>query len=223
MRRRWLVIAGAAVAAALWFAGLKLARHAEFFRVRRVEFVGIRYLSPDSALSVLALPKAVSVFDDLSALQKRAQRIPGVASAQIGRRLPGTLVVRVQERVPVALVASGGVLRLMDSRGVILPFDPLRSAPDLPVAASATPAIGGLLAAVHIADPALFRLVTAVQMRGNDVALTVRGKQFIFRPGASIEEMHAVTLVAADLAGKGLGFQELDGRFSGVVIVRGGA
>ena len=223
MKRRWRVLGAVGVATALWFGGPLLARRGDFFRVRRVEFAGLRYQSPAAALTALALPRRVSLFDDLSAIRARALRIPGVRTAEIGRRLPGTLVVRVQERVPVALVPRGGLLRLMDASGAVLPFDPARSAPDLPVAATATPAIGQLLATVRRMDPALFAKVTAARMRGADVALTVQGRQFLFRPDASIEEMRAVTLVAADLAGKGLPFDELDGRFAGYVIVRGGA
>lgn len=222
MKWPWWV-GGALLLPALWFGGPAAARQLDFFRVRRVEFVGLRYGSPDVALAKLALPRQLNLFADLAAIERRASAIPGVRSAKVGRRLPGTLVVSVRERVPVALVPSNGSLGLMDAAGKVLPFDPARSAPDLPVAATAAPQIGKLLAAMRRLDPALFAEVTAARLRGADVALTVKGRQFIFRPDASIEEMRAVTLVAADLTAKGQAFDELDGRFAGAVVVRGGA
>ncbi|HET8634135.1 MAG TPA: FtsQ-type POTRA domain-containing protein [Gemmatimonadales bacterium] len=221
---KWLWWLGGALAVpALWLGGPLVARQVDFFRVRRVEFAGLRYGSPEAALARLALPRTLNLFEDLAAVEKRANAIPGVRSAQVSRRLPGTLVVTLQERVPVALVPSGGSLRLMDAGGKVLPFDPARSAPDLPVAATAAPQIGRLLASVRRLDPALFGKVTAAGLRGTDVALTVEGRQFIFRPDASIEEMRAVTLVASDLTARGQAFDELDGRFAGCVVVRGGA
>ena len=220
-RLRWL--AGALLVPVLWFGGPLAARKLDFFRVRRVEFVGLRYGSPETALRKLALPRELNLFADLAAVERHAAAIPGVRSVRVGRRLPGTLVITVRERVPVALVPNNGSLRLMDATGKVLPFDPVRSAPDLPVAATAAPQIGQLLATVRRVDPALFSEVTAARLRGTDVALTVKGRQFIFRPDASIEEMRAVTLVASDLTARGQAFDELDGRFSGSVVVRGGA
>ena len=214
---------GAALVPALWFGGPVAARQLDFFRVRRVEFEGLRYGSPEAALARLALPRELNLFENLAAVERRAAAIPGVRTAHVGRRLPGTLVVTLQERLPVALVPSGGSLRLMDAAGKVLPFDPSRSAPDLPVAATAAPQIGRLLASVRRLDPKLFGKVTAARLRGTDVALTVDGRQFVFRPDASIEEMRAVTLVASDLTAKGQAFSELDGRFAGCVVVRGQA
>lgn len=221
---KWLWwVGGALLVPGLWFGGPVVARQIDFFRVRRVEFVGLRYGSPAAALAKLALPGKFNLFEDLAGVERRAGTIPGVRAASVSRRLPGTLVVKLQERAPIALVPSGGTLRLMDAAGVVLPFDPARSAPDLPVAATAAPQIGQLLASVRRLDPALFAEVTAARLRGTDVALTVKGRQFVFRPDASIEEMRAVTLVASDLASRGQAFDELDGRFAGCVVVRGGA
>lgn len=221
---KWLWwLTGALAVPAFWLGAPRVAREIDFFRVRRVEFAGLRYGSAEDMLARLALPRALNLFEDLDQVERRARAIPGVKSAEVRRRLPGTLVVRLQEREPVALVPSDGSLRLMDAAGKVLPFDPARSAPDLPVAASAAPQIGRLLASVRRLDPALFGHVTAARLRGTDVALTVDGRQFILRPDASIEEMRAVTLVASDLAARGQAFDELDGRFAGCVVVRGGA
>lgn len=223
MKRRWIVAGGALVALGAWFGGPPLARRLDFFRVRRVEFVGLRYQSPDTVLRKLNLPAGLNVFDPLAPIGVRATKQLGIRSARVTRRLPGTLVIRVTERVPVALVPVDGMLQLMDATGTVLPYDPTRSGPSLPVAAEASRKIGQLLGSVRRGDPALFARVTAAAMRGADVALTVDGRRMLLRPDASIEEMRAVTQVAADLTGKGQTFDELDGRFAGYVVVRGGA
>ena len=221
MKRRWVWLGAAAAVAAAWFGGPPLLRKAEFFRVRRVEFVGLRYQAADSALKALKLPRRLSVFDDLDAIRARARRIPGIRSAEVGRRLPGTLVVRVEERAPVALVTTRQGLRLMDASGALLPFDPVRSAPDLPVADTATAAIGQLLSAIRRVQPGLFRRIAVAGMAGRGVAVTADGHRYLFRRDASNQEMRAVMLVAADLTRKGRTFGELDGRFTGYVVVRG--
>jgi hypothetical protein len=112
-------------------------------------------------------------------------------------------------------------MALMDSAGRILPFDPARAAPDLPIAERADERIGRLLRRVQQLDPALFARVTWAGRSRNDVVLVVDGRRLIFRPGASAEEMRAVTAVAKDLARKGRSYTELDGRFAGQVVVRG--
>src|SRR6185437_12572270 len=81
-----------------------LMRRMEFFRVRRVEIVGARYLSPSDILSRLHV-------DTTASLVARVAAHPEIQSVAIRRKLPGTLVVIVTERVPVALVPTSGGLR----------------------------------------------------------------------------------------------------------------
>lgn len=223
-RRALLVGAGVVALAGLGIAGPRTARKLEFFRVRRIEFRGIRYLSPRALAQSLRLRPRASVFDDPVPLERRVLRVPGVLKATVGRRLPGTLVVAITEATPVALVGRGGALGLMDSAGRVLPFDPVRAGPDLPVLAAPDPKVGALLRRVQEFDPALFaRVQSAAPYGSGDVALTVDGGRLIFRPDATLEEMRGVTAVAQDLARRGLRYQELDGRFSGQVVVRGSA
>ena len=221
MTRRWQIGAGTLAALALWTGGPWLGRRVEFFRIRRVEFVGMRYLSPEATAVALRLPPGASVFDDLAPLARRATQVPGILHAEAGRRIPGTLVVRIRERQPVALTPRGGRLALMDSAGRVLPYDPARSATDLPIAARPDARVGGLLRRVQMLDPALFARVATADRAGDDVVLVVDGRRMLFRPDASAEEMGAVMAVAQDLARKGQAYAELDGRFAGYVIVRG--
>lgn len=221
MKRRWLALGGAALGAALWFGGPGLGRKLEFFRVRRVEFAGMHHLKPAVALPALGLGPDASIFDNLDPVAGRAARIGGVQAAEAGRRFPGTLVVRLREIPPVALVPRGSRLALMDSAGRVLPYDPAHSAPDLPIAATADARVGRLLRRVMRLDPALFARVTTAARAGEDVVLVVDGRRLLFRPDASVEEMRAVTAVAQDLVRKGERYTELDGRFTGYVVVRG--
>lgn len=223
--RRWLVIGGLVVALAIWFGAPTVARRLDFFRVRRIEFVGMRYVAPKAALAALALPQRASIFDDLDSIAVRAAATPGVQRAEVGRRLPGTLIVRVVEVPAVALVpgpsGAGGRLALMDSAGQLLPYDPLLSTPDLPVAAGSDARIGRLLREVQRLDPGLFDRIASASRAGDDVALVVDGRRLLFRPDASLKEMRAVMAVAQDLARKGRRYAELDGRYAGYVVVRG--
>ena len=222
----WYVLGAVALAAAAWFGTKPLARRMSFFRVRRVEFVGLRFGSPPATLAALRIPRSLSVFDDLRPIERRALALPGVNRARVGRRLPATLRIELEERQPVALapgVGEDGTMRLIDARGRPLPFDPARSAPDLPVAESADPLIGRLLARMQTLDPALFERVATARREQDDVVLEVNGRTLRFRPDASQEDMHLVTAVEAQLAREGRTYRELDGRFAGQVIVRGGA
>jgi len=224
MKPGWYVLGALGLVGAgagIWTGAPALGKRLEFFRIRRVEFVGMRYLAPAVALDALRLGPAASVFDDLEPLQRRVYALKGVQRVEVARRLPGTLVVRLSESVPVALAPAGRVMALMDSAGRILPFDPARAAPDLPIAERADERIGRLLRRVQRFDPALFGRVTWAGRSRNDVVLVADGRRLLFRPGASAEEMRAVTAVAADLARKGRGYSELDGRFAGQVVVRG--
>lgn len=222
MKRRWLVLGGLAAGIGLWFGAPVVGRKIDFFRVRRVEFAGMRYQKPAAALAALDLPRAASIFDDLAPVARRAARIPGVERAEVERRFPGTLIIRVRESAPVALVPRArGRLAFMDSAGRVLPFDPAYSAPDLPIVGRVEARVGRLLRRMQRVDPALFARVATASRLGNDVVLVVDGRRVLLRSDASAEEMRAVTAVAQDLARKGEAYAELDGRYSGYVVVRG--
>lgn len=228
-RLKRLGYAAGTIAAALliWFGGPALGRRMSFFRVRRVELVGLRYGEPKQVLSLLRVPRDLSVFDDLRSIERRARALPGVRTASVGRGLPATLRVTLEEMTPVAVTPVGEGMRLLDARGRLLPFDPSRSAPDLPVAESADAGVTGLLARVADFDPELFAKVASARREAQDVVLDVAlddgAKSLRFRPDASAEEMLAVMAVAEKLARTGRKYRELDGRFAGQVIVRGGA
>jgi len=219
-RRVRLVLAAAVVVALGWVALPRVLRGMAFFRVRRVEILGTRYLPGDTIVAEMALSPRASVFDPVEPLEQRVFAIVGVREVTIRRRLPGTLRVELRESEPVALTDRGGRLALMDERGRVLPFDPTRVAPDLPLG-PAEPGVARLLARVREVDPALYaELVSAVRVR-SDVILEAGPRRRLVRADASAEVIQNMAEVARDLARRGRDWRELDGRFAGRVIVRG--
>jgi cell division septal protein FtsQ len=195
-------------------------RYLDFFRVRRVEIAGLHYLEAAKILAALKLPPSASVFDDTRPLEQRIRALPGVLGVEVGRRVPGTLSVRLQEADPVALTPRGDRLALVDASGAVLPFDPVASAPDLPVLIGGGPPVASALARTRDYDPGLFARIDAAWRVGPDIVFEVDGRWLWFRPELSAEDIRAVTAVERDLAQKGRKYEELDGRFTGQVIVR---
>jgi len=214
------LVVAAAGSVALWLLLPPVARHLEFFRVRRVEIAGLQYLAPAQVVRTLKLAPGASVFDDPAPLARRLRALPGVTAAEVGRRVPGTLEVALVEAMPVALTPRGDRLALVDGQGRELPFDPLGSAPDLPVLIGGGALVAGALARVRDTDPGFFSRVDAAWRVGSDVVLEVGGRWLWFGPQLTAEDIRAVTAVEQALARQGRTFRELDGRFAGQVIVR---
>lgn len=216
----WKLLGGLGLGLALWFGLPTLLRGLSFFRVRRVEIAGLQYLDPAKVIAALKLSPTASVFDDAGPLRRRVYAMPGVNAVEVGRRLPGTLEIELVEAQPVALGSRGAALALLDARGRVLPFDPLRSVPDLPLAANGDAVVTGVLARVRDSDPDLFARIGAAWRVGPDVVLEVGGRRLWFGAQVSAEDIRAVTAVEQALVRSGRAYQELDGRFAGQVIVR---
>lgn len=216
----WKILATAAAASLLWLGLPPVFRHLEYFRVRRVEITGLQYLAAAKVIAALRLRPSASVFDDPAPAARRVRAVPGVVEVDMGRRLPGTLEVRLREATPVALTPRGDRLALVDAKGTVLPFEPLGSAPDLPVLIGGGALVAGALARAQDFDPALFARIDAAWRVGPDVVFEVDGRWFWFGAQLTAEDIRAVTAVEQNLARQGRKFQELDGRFAGQVIVR---
>lgn len=214
------MLAALAAVGVLWYAGPRLLRHLEFFRIRRVEIAGLQYLAPAKVMATLELHPESSVFDDLADAARRLRALPGIQSAELRPRLPGTLEIALEESAPVALAPRATGMALLDSSGAVLPFDPSASAPDLPIAATADRAVTRVLASVQTHDPVLFARIRAAWRLHDDVVLDLDGHRLWFGPGVTAEDIRAVMAVAQDLARQGRNYEELDGRFAGQVVVR---
>jgi cell division septal protein FtsQ len=220
LRPGWKLIGALGGALALWFGMPPLLRGLDFFRVRRVEIAGLQYLDPAKVIAALRLPPKASVFDDPAPLTRRVFALPGVASVEVGHRIPGTLELAIQERRPVALASRGNGLVLLDARGKVLPYDPLISAPDLPLAVNGDALVSAVLARVQDSDPALFARIGSAWRVGPDVVLETGGRRLWLGAQVSAEDLRAVMAVEQALARTGRPYEELDGRFAGQVIVR---
>jgi cell division septal protein FtsQ len=218
-RLLWLVGA-CGVAAAGWLVVPFGLRHLEFFRVRRVEIVGLKYLDAAKVVGAAKIPPRASVFDDLEPVAARLRTLRGVAGAGVSSRAPGTLRIELREAQPVALTPKGDRLAIVNDRGEVLPFDPLASAPDLPVLIGGGELVARALARAKQFDPALYARIDAAWRVGPDVVFEVGGRWFWFGSGLTAEDIRAVTAVEQALARNGRAYQELDGRFAGQVVVR---
>ncbi len=220
-RRRLLVVAGVGVGAIALGALPAALRKASFFRVRRVDVLHARYLSGPDVVQAMALEPGASLFDSTEPFRRRVLRIPGVRSAEVGRRWPGTLVVRIQEAEPVALTPARGGLALLDARGRVLPFDPTRAPADLPLA-PADPLVARLVGRIKDAEPALFARIHSAARERDDVVLQAADVRLRLRGDATAPQLRALVVVMGDLARKGRRYRELDARFIDRVFVRGG-
>lgn len=222
LSRALRVLAAVAALALLWLMLPLGLRHLDFFRVRRVEIVGLQYLDAARVLRAARIPPRASIFDDHAPIEARLRALPGVRAAQVGHRAPGSLRIELAEAEPVALAPRGDRLAMVNAGAEVLPFDPLGSSPDLPILIGGGARVAGALARVKALDPGLFARIDAAWRVGPDVVFEVGGRWFWFDSRLTAEDIRAVTAVEQALARQGRAFGELDGRFDGQVVVRQG-
>jgi cell division protein FtsQ len=223
---RWRLAGGAALVVALLaapFWGPRLLGTLSFFRVRKIEVLGLRYTPPGEVLERLRMDTTHSVWEPLEPLGARVAAHPQIERAVVTRKLPGTLVVDVTERRPVALVSVGAALRAVDERGVVLPLDPSRTPVDAPIvtAAPRETSVYHLLGAMQREAPKLYARVSAIRSVGS-------GELLVQLAGLPVRTMTSVTLarlgdiepVERDLARRQLRAAELDLRYKDQVIAR---
>ena len=226
MRRVAIAAVVALAVLAPWWGPVVLRRFA-FFEVRRIEVVGARYLAPGTIIGALGLKPRASVWSDLGALERRVGSLAGIASVRISRRLPATVRVEVTEVEPVAMAAGPSGLVPVGADGRSLPYDPATAPVDAPVVQRATPELAAALAAVESADPALFADVATARGAGGAggggaVALELDGGRLLLETPVDPAVVRAMSAVRRDVNSRGRAWRELDGRFRGWVVVRGG-
>jgi cell division protein FtsQ len=208
-----------AVTSRFW--GPLLMRRMDYFRVRRVEIVGARYVAPSDILTKLHVDTTASVWDPTSALAARVASHPEIQHVSVHRKLPGTLVIEVTERVPVALVPASGGLRVYDERGVALPIDPARVDVDAPVLMERDVALLRLLSKIKRTMPAFYARVSAVRRAGRDEILIELEKEPVrAMQDVSVERLAEIAPVEEDLARRQLRVAEIDLRYRDQVIAR---
>lgn len=213
LARRHVVAGCAGIAAiAMVVGGPSVARRLAFFRVRQVEVVGAHYLDEVDVVRRLHLEHGASTFDRLDHVRAAARAIPGVISATVTRRLPGTLRVTLREAAPVALAPLPDRLVLIDSRGHVLPFDPVRVPASYPII-DRDSATAALLGRLMLTDPLLYDAVESARRDHGDVVFDSGPHQIRLRPEADGDVLRAVSTVRTYLGAHGIAWQEIDGRY----------
>jgi cell division protein FtsQ len=210
----------AVVVSAPWW-GRAIARQLAFFRVRRVEIVGVRYVSPNEVLGRLKVDTTASVWDDPTPWRNRVAQHPQIRTVTISRKLPGTLIVHVEENVPVALVSGPNGFSAYDERGTRLPLDPSRVAVDLPVLVRRDPVLLRFLAAMREMRPALYARVSDVRRVGEQEMVMHFGSLPVrAMADVTVDRLDDIIPVEADLAKRQARVSELDLRYRDQVIAR---
>ena len=229
LRRAGIVFAALAVVASPWW-GRTLLRHLDFFRVRRVEIDGARYVSPDEIVSRLRIDTTRSLFDDVEPLEKRVRQHPSVRDVHIERKLPGTLLVKITENLPVAFVQAASGLVVVDAAGRSLPVNPATADVDLPVLAVRDTIALRVLGQVREQAPALFARIGEVRRvpEGSSFYLLFRltdssnslAQDVLASGDVTADRLSDIVPVEHDLTGRGKHAVELDLRFRDQVIAR---
>lgn len=213
------VLVAAVLISSPWWGRAGLQR-LDYFRVQRVEILGLRHLPPEEVLARLQVDTFASVWQRLDPLAQRVRDHPDLEGAEVTRRLPGTLVVTVTERAPVALVPSPSGMLVYDRRGVALPLDPAKAGVDAPVLATADPVVLQLLDDVRVQAPALFARISEVRRSGAELLVLVASLPVRARSDLTAARLAEVVPVEEDLKRRGARATELDLRFRDQVIAR---
>ncbi len=224
MKRRLVVLGVVAVLVlAVWFLAPLGLSQLDFFQLRQVEVVGLRYLSPELVLARVKIEPDRNVFESLSEIDRRAEEVPGIISARVVRRLPGTLRLELVEEPPVAFARGEQGLVPLDIDARPLPYDPSVTGFDLPVAERPEPVLTRALATIRGADPQLFALVDGARRgQGGMIVLELGEQRLLLREDPMPAEIRAVETVRWHLTQNSVPFSELDARFDGWVVVRRG-
>lgn len=209
-----------ALATSPWWGRRALGQLA-FFRVRRVEVKGARYIAASDILRRLHVDTLSSVWAPTAPLETRVLTQPGIVAARVSRRLPGTLVVQVEESPPVALVPQADGFQAFDARGMALPIDLTRVPVDAPIARQRDVSLLRLLGRMRMETPALYRRLDEARRQGRDeLVLDLDSLPVRAMTDVTPVRLLDVEPVEQDLARRRVRATEIDLRFRDQVIVR---
>ncbi len=215
-RRLVRVAAVVMVATAPWWL-----QELEYFRVRRIEITGTRYVPPAAILSALALDSTTSIWARTGPVASRVRAHPQVRDAVIRRKLPGTLVIAVTENLPIALVETPDGVIPVDRDAQPLPIDPSQTPLDLPLVARRDTAALRLLGDLLLVEPALFARVSEVRWDADGgMRVILAGVDVRADAGVSAERFAEIVPVEADLLRRGQRARELDLRYRDQIVAR---
>jgi cell division protein FtsQ len=219
--RLTLIAAALVLIAGAPFWGPLLMRQLSFFRVRKVEIIGARYVSVGEVIDRLHIDTTASIWDPTGPLAARLASHPQLRRVRVRRKLPGTLVVDVDENLPVALVATNDGLRAYDARGVALPIDLARTPIDAPILPRRDLGVLAFLGLLRTEAPALYDRVSEIRIVGADeVMIDLDGTPVRAMRDVSTARLAEIEPVEEDLARRGFHAAELDLRYKDQVIAR---
>lgn len=223
-RPGWKLVAGVVLGILLGMSpplARNLLSRLDFFRLRRVEVRGVRFLPADTVVARLHLDTLQSVWLDLGRVRRRLVGHPQIGAVRIGRRLPSTLVVDVTENLPVALVATRERMQPYDGAGHALPMDLPASGLDVPLLFSPDPVLLAVLDTLAKGAPALFARASSARRDGRDNAVLELDSLRVRIPlGVSARRLADIFPVESDLGRRGIHVAELDLRYRDQVIAR---
>jgi cell division protein FtsQ len=216
-----LLAAALVVVAGAPFWGPLLMRQLSFFRVRKVEIIGARYVSVGDVIARLRVDTTASIWDPTGPLAARLASHPQLRRVSVRRKLPGTLVVDVEENLPVALVSTNDGLMAYDARGVALPIDLAKTPIDAPVLPRRDLGVLAFLGLLRTEAPALYDRVSEIRIVGADeVLIDLDGTPVRAMRDISTARLAEIDPVEEDLARRGFRAAELDLRYKDQVIAR---
>jgi cell division protein FtsQ len=223
--RRWrrltLLAGGILLLATVPLWGPRILAEMSFFRLRRVQVVGARYIEADSIVSLLRVDTTRSIWDDIDELEARAREHSQVNDIEITRHVPGTLVVTITERTPVAFVPTTRGLEPVDVAGRALPIDPSRVNVDLPVVARRDTTVLRLLGELRQRSPQMYERVSAARRSARgEITLELGPLNVRAMADVTVERLGEIVPVEADLARRQARVAELDLRYRDQVIAR---
>lgn len=193
------------------------------FRLEQVHVQGATPAGQRAILDELRLQRGQPfVFMDLDQVQAQVETVGWVSHARVVRLLPNTLVIEVAERRPTAVWQSGGVVRVVDGDGSVIPdADPGRfSELPLVVGEGADAASGDLIPLIDRWPRLRDRLDAAVWVDGRRWNLLLRDGGVIQLPADGVDAA-LVQLEAMDQSERllDLGFARVDMRVAESVAI----
>ncbi|NRA02520.1 MAG: FtsQ-type POTRA domain-containing protein [Myxococcales bacterium] len=156
----------------------------EPFLLKRIVFRGLDSLEGRALVELAELRPDVPLVDlDATAVERRLEAHPRVASALALRLPPNRLIVRVEERVPVAALEQNG--EGIDRTGARFALEPGEAEGLVAIKGEPPPRdlIAWALPALEAARQADFELVSATVLGPGDLVLEPRGSKLRLRIG----------------------------------------
>lgn len=194
------------------------------FKLKAVHVQGASEMATPDILRATGLYRDQPIVGvDLNAVRGRVEAVGWVREARVIRLLPDTLVIAVTPRQPLAVWQSGGVARVIDSEGRVIPEADAGRFPELPlvVGAGADEAAGALLPLLRSRPKLMARLEAVVRVDNRRWDLRLRDGGLIQLPAVG-EDSALIQLEQLDQRSRvlELGFARIDLRDPELIAVR---